>query len=67
MHTRFFECLQRRGLSVRQAMLHATFRKNPTPAAGLHQQELDPTFSDAVADGSNLFALIKNRPFLQRL
>src|ERR1700675_4484081 len=54
MNSGFFEGFQRRRLGVRQPRFGAALRKDPPSAACLHQQKLDSTLADAIADRRHL-------------
>jgi hypothetical protein len=53
MHTRFFEGFQGRCLSGGEARLGIAFRKCPSAATRLHQQELEPSPANAETDGGH--------------
>jgi hypothetical protein len=55
----FLESFHGGGLRVGHAGFHSAFRKYPTAAAGLYQQEFDATFSKSVADGCHLLAWLE--------
>jgi len=56
MNARLFKSLKRGGVGAGKAGLDAAFGEYPTPAAGLHQQELNTACADAVTNGGNLLA-----------
>ena len=56
VNTSLFKSLERGGLRMREAGFNAALGENPTPAAGLNQQELDAAFTHAVTNGGHLSA-----------
>jgi hypothetical protein len=65
MNPGLFKSLERSRLGASKAGFNSAFREDPTSAAGLHQQEFDAAFADAVTNGSDLLAL-SQKPWLQR-
>jgi len=59
VNTSLFKGLERGGLRMRETGFNAALGENPTPAAGLNQQELDAAFAHAVTNGGHLLAAFR--------
>jgi len=59
MNASLFKSLEGSGLRVRKAGLNAAFGENPASAAGLHQQEFDAAFTDAVTNSGDLLPFFR--------
>jgi hypothetical protein len=59
VNTSLFKSLERGGLRMRETGFNAALGENPTPAAGLNQQELDAAFAHAVTNGGHLLAAFR--------
>ena len=59
MNASLFKSLEGSGLCVRKAGLNAAFGENPASTAGLHQQEFDAAFTDAVTNSGDLLPFFR--------
>ena len=60
MNSSLFNRLERCGLSLCKISFNAAFGESPASTSGLHQQEFDVTFADAVTNGGDLPAFLRS-------